>query len=177
MNKEVKEMLSIAPRVLFFLLTILATAFVVKKCNPESKNQPIDSKIQQIETCLQPIILRAEIHETKATDGKFILNGLSQRFDILSRLINQSHDTVYILAMCDSVRQDYANYQLNATNVIAHLDSAIVDYKLVIQSKDTIIEMQRFSLENYAKATKKLKRQRNMSLIANAVLAGLVIIK
>lgn len=171
MNKDIKQSL-------FIVVTIIATAIVVKRCNPQPKEKgSFNSKIQQIETRLQPIIQRAEIHETKAIDGKNILNGLSSRFDSLSKLIDRSKDTVYILSLCDSIRQDYANYRLNATSVIAHLDSAIIDYKTVIQGKDTIIELQIDQIAQYQKSNKKLKLQRNLSLILNAVLAGLVIIK
>lgn len=148
-------------------------------------SKPEDSKsnkkqIERIETRLQPIYKNTEYHEKISNSGKKELAALGDRFDDLNEAFEhfkRQKDTVMIWAYCDSIRTDYSTYRQTATETIKHLDSMMINYKYIVKSKDTIIQVQRSEIASLNKMNRKLKWQRNGSVLLNAILTGLVIIK
>lgn len=149
------------------------------------KTKPANTKqnrkeIERIETRLQPIYQKAEYHEKLSNDGKRELNALGDRFDELNEAFEhykRGRDTVFLLAYCDSIRNDYSQYRVTAQTTIAHLDSLGLSWKYISKSKDTIIQIQKSEIKDLTKANRKLKWQRNLSIVGNAILTGLVILK
>jgi hypothetical protein len=161
------------------ILGLLLLIFFFKGCTNKKQSNPIE-KVKQIETRLKPIYQKTVYHEKEASNGKIILSGLNTRFDVINSKFDEfkrQKDTVYILAYCDSIRTDYMKYKQTSQSVINHLDSANINYKYIIQSKDTIIEIQSTEIAKLQKKNDRIKLQRNLSFILNGVLGGLLIIK
>lgn len=167
--------------VVFVLLVVFSFLFTswIKGVISATQSNPIE-KVKQIETRLKPIYQKTVYHEKEASNGKIILKGLNTRFDVINSKFDEfkrQKDTVYMLAYCDSIRNDYMKYKQTSQSVINHLDSANINYKYIIQSKDTIIEIQSTEIAKLQKKNDRIKLQRNLSFILNGVLGGLLIIK
>lgn len=137
-----------------------------KQVFPVSKQKVIERRIEGKETVIK--------QNTIASDnGKKIIKVLDGKVDELMdelALIKARRDTFNIVPIQDTlIHVLYAQGQIK-DGVIKHLDTIVQAQRYVINSKDTIIATKDFEL-------KKVKRQRNISLLANGILTGLLIIK
>lgn len=84
--------------------------------------------------------------------------------------VKNSRDTVQIIQIQDTIINTLNVENSHLKNVIVGQDSIIVAQRYIINSKDTIIQIQTHE-------SKKLKRQRNISMLINAGLTGILILK
>lgn len=112
------------------------------------------------------------IHEYIGTEEKVIAE-LSDKLDVLKtdlEIVKQQRDTFQIVQIQDTLIKSLTkeNYHLN--NVVKAQDSIIIAQRYIINSKDTIIAVGEHDL-------KKVKKQRNISILFNVIEAGIIILK
>lgn len=171
-------------KLVFIGIVVALVMSIFKQCTKEPLKAiqlPGTEKISQIETRLQPIIEKTNYYQSQADNTKPLLKAFESRFDSLNAMFEkykQDQDSEFMMVYCDSIRNDYAEYQLTSQKVIKSLDSANIGYRTIIQMKDTIIEVYKSDIslliDQNQKLTRKngnLKKQRN--IIGGAFLAAL----
>jgi hypothetical protein len=137
-----------------------------KQVFPVSKQKVIERRIQGKETVIK-------LNTIASDNGKKVIKTLNGRVDELMAelsIIKGRRDTFNIVPIQDTlIRILYVQGQVK-DGVIKNLDTIVQAQRYIINSKDTIIATKDFNL-------KKVKRQRNISLLANGILTGLLIIK
>lgn len=137
-----------------------------KQVFPVSKQKVIERRIQGKETVIK-------LNTIASDNGKKVIKTLNGRVDELMAelsIIKGRRDTFNIVPIQDTlIRVLYVQGQVK-DGVIKNLDTIVQAQRYIINSKDTIIATKDFNL-------KKVKRQRNISLLANGILTGLLIIK
>lgn len=79
-------------------------------------------------------------------------------------------DTLLIIQIQDTVINALTFENRNLKTIVNTQDSVIIAQRYIINSKDTIIQIGKHQV-------KKIKRQRNWSLVANGILTGLLLLK
>lgn len=137
-----------------------------KQVYPVSKQKTIETRIQGKETVIK--------QQGKVIDNsKFIIEELNHGlFDLQSELekVKNSRDTFKIIQIQDTMIHVLYRRDKEKDAIISAQDTIIVAQRYIINSKDTIITTQAFNI-------KKLKRQRNISLLLNGLLTTGLIIK
>lgn len=137
-----------------------------KQVFPVSKQKVIERRIEGKETVIK-------LNTVASDNGKKVIKTLNGRVDELMAelsIIKGRRDTFNIVPIQDTlIRVLYVQGQVK-DGVIKNLDTIVQAQRYIINSKDTIIATKDFEL-------KKVKRQRNISLLANGILTGLLIIK
>lgn len=100
---------------------------------------------------------------------KTLSNELSLMKDELSR-VKSLKDTVKIIQIQDTLISVLVKQGSHKDSVINFQDSIIVAQRYIIDSKDTLLKISQADF-------KRVRKQRNWSLISNGILAGLLIIK
>jgi hypothetical protein len=137
-----------------------------KQVFPVSKQKAIERRIEGKETVIK-------LNTIASDNGKKVIKTLNGRVDELMAelsIIKGRRDTFNIVPIQDTlIRVLYVQGQVK-DGVIKNLDTIVQAQRYIINSKDTIIATKDFEL-------KKVKRQRNISLLVNGVLTTLLIIK
>jgi hypothetical protein len=137
-----------------------------KQVFPVSKQKTIERRIEGKETVIK-------LNTIASDNGKKVIKTLNGRVDELMAelsIIKGRRDTFNIIPIQDTlIRILYVQGQVK-DGVIRNLDTIVQAQRYIINSKDTIIATKDFEL-------KKVKRQRNISLLVNGVLTTLLIIK
>jgi hypothetical protein len=137
-----------------------------KQVFPVSKQKTIERRIEGKETVIK-------LNTIASDNGKKVIKTLNGRVDELMAelsIIKGRRDTFNIVPIQDTlIRILYVQGQVK-DGVIKNLDTIVQAQRYIINSKDTIIATKDFEL-------KKVKRQRNISLLVNGVLTTLLIIK
>lgn len=137
-----------------------------KQIFPVSKQKVIERRIEGKETVIKENTISSD-------NGKKVIKTLNGRVDELMAelfIIKGRRDTFNIIPIQDTlIHVLYTQGQVK-DGVIKNLDTIVQAQRYIINSKDTIIATKEFDL-------KKVKRQRNISLLANGILTGLLIIK
>lgn len=137
-----------------------------KQVFPVSKQKVIERRIEGKETVIK-------LNTVASDNGKKVIKTLNGRVDELMAelsIIKGRRDTFNIVPIQDTlIHVLYTQGQVK-DGVIKNLDTIVQAQRYIINSKDTIIATKDFEL-------KKVKRQRNISLLANGILTGLLIIK
>lgn len=155
------------------IVILVLLAFVVfnyfkpsKQVFPVSKQKVIERRIEGKETVIK-------LNTVASDNGKKVIKTLNGRVDELMAelsIIKGRRDTFNIVPIQDTlIHVLYTQGQVK-DGVIKNLDTIVQAQRYIINSKDTIIATKDFEL-------KKVKRQRNISLLANGILTGLLIIK
>lgn len=109
-------------------------------------------------------------YTTKVMSSKAIISKLQPQIDTLRMLlksVKNQRDTFKIVRIQDTLINILTVQNDSLKSVVMYQDSIIVAQRYIINSKDTIIALERNS-------SKKYKRQRNWSIVGNAILgAGL----
>ena len=112
-------------------------------------------------------------YETKVIQDKKEVKKLQYKVGELSYQLDQlkqNRDTVQIIKIQDTIIYVQTVELEYMDSVVIGLDSIIVAQRFIINSKDTIIAIQN---NEY----KKVKRQRNISILFNGVLSAVAIFK
>lgn len=137
-----------------------------KQVFPTSTQKIIERRIQGKETQIQT--WTKTIGNEKNIINKISL--LQKDFEAKLLEVKNARDTFKIVPYQDTLIHVLYEKVDHLTNTVTFQDSVINAQRYIINSKDTIITVQDFNI-------KKIKGQRNWSLVANGVLTGLLIIK
>lgn len=165
------EMKRISPQVIgVSLLAILLLILLFnKEPVPPFPPQPIKVIEKQIEGAEKEI----HYYETKVGDEKKIIATLSKQIDEVRRqlgTVRSQRDTFQIVPIQDTLIHLLTDENGKLTGVVNMQDSIILTQRYIINAKDTIIALNQHQL-------KRVKRQRNISLVGNGVLLGALILK
>jgi hypothetical protein len=137
-----------------------------KQVYPVSTQKTIEKRIQGKETIIK--------EKSKVIDNsKLIISELNNGlFDLQSQLnaVKNARDTFNIVQIQDTMIHTLYRRDKEKDLIIASQDTIIQAQRYIINSKDTIITTLQFDL-------KKVKRQRNWSLLLNGILTGGLILK
>lgn len=114
-----------------------------------------------------------KVIENRVTDTKEIIEEMGFQLEDLKRELlsfKAKRDTVTIIRIQDTIINVLEVTNYNLENVVDDQDSIITKQRFIIESKDTIINIQKHEI-------KKVKKQRNASFFANAILTGILIFK
>jgi len=137
-----------------------------KQYFPVSKQKTIERRIEGKETQIKT--WTNTIGNEKNIINRITL--LQKDFEAKLLEVKNARDTFKIIQYQDTLIHVLYKKVDHLTNTVTLQDSVIIAQRYIINSKDTIITVQGIDL-------KKIKRQRNWSLLANGVLTGLLIIK
>ncbi len=137
-----------------------------KQVYPVTKQKTIEKRIEGKETIIK--------HQGKVVDNsKAIIEELNHGlFDLQAELekVKDSRDTFKIIQIQDTMLHVLYRKDKEKDVIISAQDTVIVAQRYIINSQDTIITSQAFDI-------KKLKRQRNLSVLLNGLLITGIIIK
>ena len=137
-----------------------------KQVYPVSTQKTIERRIEGKETLIR--------EKGKVIDNsKLIISELNHGlFDLQAQLdaVKNSPDTFNIVQIQDTMIHTLYRGDKEKDLIISSQDTIITAQRYIINSKDTIITTQAFDI-------KKLKRQRNISVLLNALLGTGLIIK
>lgn len=135
--------------------------------------QPIRKTEKQVSKNLRPVLNKIEFHQQRVDASRPVLNSMNLQFEQLKQQLDSlklSRDTIMILAKQDTIITHQEKEKELMKQVISDLDSVNLGLRYVVSAKDTIIAIKEQQI-------RKVKRQRNLSLIVNGVLTGLLILK
>ena len=133
---------------------------------PQPTVNEVETRIIEKDTIIfnnEKIVVR---EKNSAAETRFLFDSL---FVELEKVKNK-RDTIQIIQIQDTIINTLNVENSHLKNVIVGQDSIIVAQRYIIGAKDTIIQIQ-------TNESKKLKRQRNISMIINAGLTGVLILK
>lgn len=155
--------------ILQICLVVMCMILFLKPSNnyyPVSNQKTIEKRIESKETLIRE-------KGTAVDNSKLIIAEMNQGLlDLQSQLdlVKNSRDTFNIVQIQDTMI--YALYRRDKEKdlIISNQDTIITAQRYIINSKDTIISTLQLDI-------KKIKRQRNWSLLLNGLLTGGLIIK
>ena len=151
---------------IIFVIYLLLFNDTEKPIYPEPTVNEIETRIIEKDTIIfnnQKTVIR---EKNNAFETRILFDSL---FAELQNVKNQ-RDTFQIIQIQDTLINTLNVENSHLKNVIVGQDSIIVAQRYIIDSKDTIIQIGN-------RDVKKFKRQRNISMIVNAGLTGLLILK
>ena len=137
-----------------------------KQIYPISNQKTIERRIEGKETIIKE---KGKVIDNSKLIISELNNGL---FDLQSQLdaVKNARDTFNIVQIQDTMIHTLYRRDKEKDLIIASQDTIITAQRYIINSKDTIITTLQFDL-------KKVKRQRNWSLLLNGILTGGLILK
>ena len=161
-----KQNLSLLFQIALGVMCVVLIMREPKQVYPVSNQKTIETRIQGKETVIK--------QQGKVIDNsKVIIDELNHGlFDLQSELekVKNSRDTFRITQIQDTMIHVLYRRDKEKDAIISAQDTIIVAQRYIINSQDTIITSQAFDI-------KKLKRQRNISLLLNGILTTGLIIK
>ena len=133
---------------------------------PVSTQKTIEKRIEGKETIIKE---KGKVIDNSKLIISQLNNGL---FDLQAQLdaVRNSRDTFNIVQIQDTMIHTLYRRDKEKDIIIANQDTIITAQRYIINSKDTIISIKELDI-------KKLKKQRNWSLILNGILTGGLILK
>lgn len=137
-----------------------------KHVYPVSTQKTIERRIEGKETIIKE---KGKVIDNSKLIISQLNNGL---FDLQAQLdaVKNSRDTFNIVQIQDTMIHTLYRRDKEKDIIIANQDTIITAQRYIINSKDTIISIKELDI-------KKLKKQRNWSLILNGILTGGLILK
>lgn len=137
-----------------------------KQVYPVSKQKTIERRIEGKETIIRE---QGKVIDNSKSIIAQLNNGLS---DLQAQLeeVKNARDTFRIIQIQDTMIHVLYRRDKEKDAIIAAQDTVIQAQRYIINSKDTIITAQAFDL-------KRIKRQRNISILINGLLTTGLIIK
>jgi len=162
--EKIKEYLIIAGVIAIILMLIFRGSE-----KPVYKVAPI----KKIETRIEGKETRINTIEKRIGNEKNIIRQISNEIGLLRadlETFKAERDTVRIIQIQDTIINVLTSENTHLKSVVNDQDSIIVHQRYIINSNDTIIAV----LKN---DTKRFKKQRNISILINALLTGAFILK
>lgn len=155
------------------LLLAVAILFLIFRPTSSSITLPGKSTIKTIETRVEGKETEIKTYITRIENEKVIIDAMSLSLDALQLQLDSIRsikDTVKIIQIQDTVIHGFKELTGVLKNTIADQDSVIKVQRYIINSKDTIIEIDK-------KDIRRIKRQRNMAIFTTGALSILFLIK
>ena len=164
LNKHIFPALSFVAIMAILLLIVFRKE--PKPVYPISSVKTIETRVENKEEDV--LALMNQI----AVDKQVVYRIGRQIVDLKLQLQNAKsvRDTLLIIQIQDTVINMLTSENKSLKVIVKNQDSVIVAQRYIINSKDTIIQIGKHQV-------KKIKRQRNWSLVANGVLVGALILK
>jgi hypothetical protein len=161
-----KQNLSLLFQVALAIMCFILIMREPKQVYPVSKQKTIERRIEGKETLIR------EKGQVIDNSNRFIAELNAGLIDLHSQLdaVRDSKDTFNIVQIQDTMIHVLYRRDKEKDLIIKNQDTIIQAQRYIINSKDTIITAQAFDI-------KKLKRQRNISVLLNALLGTGLIIK
>lgn len=161
-----KENISIILTLCLGIMCFILLMREPKQVYPVSTQKTIEKRIEGKETIIKE---KGKVIDNSKLIISELNNGL---FDLQSQLnaVKNSRDTFNIVQIQDTMIHTLYRRDKEKDLIIASQDTIIQAQRYIINSKDTIITTLQFDL-------KKVKRQRNWSLLLNGILTGGLILK
>ena len=161
-----KENISIILTLCLGIMCFILLMREPKQVYPVSTQKTIEKRIQGKETIIKE---KGKVIDNSKLIISELNNGL---FDLQSQLdaVKNARDTFNIVQIQDTMIHTLYRRDKEKDLIIASQDTIIQAQRYIINSKDTIITTLQFDL-------KKVKRQRNWSLLLNGILTGGLILK
>lgn len=157
-------------QILLFAIGFLLLGFILmknpKQVFPPSSNKTITNNIDKSHDTI--IHLNNGIQNERKIIAEFN-SKLNPLFDELERL-KLIRDTFQIIQKQDTIISYLIQQGASKDSLILLQEGVIHQYEFISKSKDTLLAVKDFDL-------KRIKRQRNISFIANGVLTGILIFK
>ena len=170
LQKYIQTLMNKNIHTIFFAIVFILLVFLIlrkpQQIYPITKQKTIETRIKGAEK-------KVEIYNTTIGSEKKIIASLDNKVKELMNeleLVKNSRDTFKIVQTQDTIIHVLYTENTHLKNTVSYQDTVITAQRYIINSKDTIIATKEFDL-------KRVKRQRNISLIANGVLTGLLILK
>jgi hypothetical protein len=166
MNMHNKQNLSLIFQITLGVMCIFLLMRSPRQVYPISKQKTIERRIEGKETLIKE---KGQVID----NSKLIIEELNHGlFDLQSQLdlVKNAKDTFNIVQIQDTMIHVLYKKDKEKDLIIKNQDTIIQAQRYIINSKDTIITAQAFDI-------KKLKRQRNISVLLNALLGTGLIIK
>lgn len=166
MTAKTKTNITLIMQLLLGVFCMILLLRSPKQVYPVSTQKTIEHRIEGKETQVQTWT------KTIGNEKNIIARIAALESDLQAQLdeVKRSRDTFQIVQVQDTLIKVLYKKVDHLTNTVSLQDSVIHAQRYIINSKDTIITTQAFDI-------KKIKKQRNWSLLANGVLTGLLIIK
>lgn len=157
--------------VLIFGFLLLIGYFVVFK-----KEQPpvyTISPVKEIETRIQGKETEIQTINTRVVQDKKTVESIQAQLDHLNLVLEEvknQRDTFQIVQVQDTLIGKLSTQNNHLNQIVTSQDSIVSLQRGIIESQDTIIAIGKSDL-------KKVKRQRNISLLVNVIQTGIIILK
>mgnify|MGYP003660066484 CR=1 FL=1 len=132
-----------------------------------------NSPIKKIETRIEGKETQINTIEKRIGNEKNIISKISNEIGLLRadlETFKAERDTIRIIQIQDTIINVLTSENTHLKSVVNDQDSIIVHQRYIINSNDTIVTVLKSD-------TKRFKKQRNISIIINALLTGAVILK
>jgi len=164
MNLKIKDILIFAGFIgVFYLLIFRGNETPVF---PQPTINEIETRIIEKDTIIfnnEKTVIR---EKNSAAETRVLFDSLFHELD----KVKSQRDTFQIVQIQDTIINTLNVENSHLKNVIVGQDSIIIAQRYIIDSKDTIIQIK-------DKEIKDVKRQRNISMIINSALGGILILK
>ena len=162
--EKIKDYLIIAGVIAIILLLIF---------RPQPKQLYKVAPIKEIETRIEGKETRINTIEKRIGNEKNIIKQISNEIGLLRsdlETFKAERDTIRIIQIQDTIINVLTSENTHLKSVVNDQDSIIVHQRYIINSNDTIVTVLKAD-------TKRFKKQRNISILINALLTGAVILK
>lgn len=160
-------------RVLHWMLMVLLAFLLLKALIGKPTQVFPTTKYKDIVNRIHTKERQINNYSTVAFNEKALALRMERKFDSL-RLqldkVKRDRDTFQIVQIQDTIINILYTENNHLKNALVSQDSIILAQRYIIDAKDTIITTQKLDV-------RRLKRQRNISVLLNALLGGLLIIK
>ena len=154
------------------ILGIIATIWLLVFRGTEKPVYKI-APIKKIETRIEGKETQIKTIEKRIGNEKNIISQISNEIGLLRSDLESfkaERDTVRIIQIQDTIINVLTSENTHLKSVVNDQDSIIVHQRYIIDSNDTIVTVLKAD-------TKRFKKQRNISILINALLTGAVILK
>jgi len=162
--EKIKDYLIIAGVIAIILLLVF---------RPQPKQLYKVSPIKKIETRIEGKETQINTIEKRIGNEKNIISKISNEIGLLRadlETFKAERDTIRIIQIQDTIINVLTSENTHLKSVVNDQDSIIVHQRYIINSNDTIVTVLKAD-------TKRFKKQRNISILINALLTGAVILK
>jgi hypothetical protein len=163
---QTKQNITLISQIVLGVMCVFLLLREPKQVYPVTTKKTIEKRIQGKETQIQTW------NKTIGNEKNIIARIALLESDLQAQLdeVKRARDTFQIVQVQDTLIRVLYKKVDHLTNTVSLQDSVIHAQRYIINSKDTIITTQAFDI-------KKIRKQRNWSLLGNGVLTGLLIIK
>lgn len=140
-----------------------------------NKNKPGPEVVKHVKTIEKAIAAKETVVNNftlKANHSKALADSMHRNFEYLKtqlEILKSKKDTFKIIQIQDTIIRVLVAENTHLRNSNNFKDSVIVAQRFIINSQDTIIQVNNLLLNSTNKQLRKVKNQRNLSLVFNSL--------